>query len=165
MAFRPSYDPKVSNFRIMSRKVVDAHSLMREESRNLGAQIHWLGFRVGYLDVQHDSRHSGETSYSSMRLIALALDVALSYSNKPLYFAIGAGLAMSLVSAVFATWFLIRNLFWKIPVEGWASLMVSLWFLGGFILANMGVIGIYIGKIYTEGEKRPVYVVAERVNC
>lgn len=100
-----------------------------------------------------------------MRLIALALDVALSYSNKPLYFAIGAGLAMSLVSAVFATWFLIRNLFWKIPVEGWASLMVSLWFLGGFILANMGVIGIYIGKIYTEGEKRPVYVVAERVNC
>jgi len=160
-----AYDPQVANFRIMSRKVVDAYKSMRESTRIVGLQIHWLGYATANIEVAHADRHDGKSSYTLKKLVSLAFDVAVSYSNKPLYISIVIGLVISLSSMGMALWLFIRNFLWKIPVEGWTSLMVSIWFLSGVIIANMGVLGIYIGKIYNETKHRPIYAIARRVNC
>ena len=137
---------------------------MRESSRVLGAQIHWLGFKTAGIDIPHEARHDGKSSYTLRKLLALSFDLAASYSNKPLHISIIAGFIISISSMGMALWFFIRNLIWKIPVTGWTSLMVSIWFLGGIIILNLGVIGIYIGKIYNETKHRPIYVIDKKVN-
>ena len=160
-----SYDPQVANYRMMSRKVVDAYITMRESTRAMGLQIHWLGFSTDSIEIPHSVRHEGKSSYTLKKLIALAFDVAVSYSNKPLYISIAFGLIISLTSLVISLWFFIRFYLWHIPVTGWTSLMVSIWFLSGVIMANMGILGIYIGKVYNETKSRPIYAIAKRVNC
>jgi len=159
-----SYDPQVANYRIMNRKVVDTYNAMREGSRVLGVQIHWLGFKTASIDIPHAARYDSKSSYTLRKLLALAFDVAISYSNKPLHISIIVGFMISFSSVGVALWFFVRNLIWKIPVAGWTSLMVSIWFLGGIIILNLGVIGIYIGKIYNETKHRPIYVIDKKVN-
>lgn len=158
-----SYDPQVANFRIISKKVIAAYNAMPETTKAFGAQIQWLGFLTGYIDVQHDNRYKGESSYTFRKLLHLAVEVITSYSNKPLRFFIGLGIAISFVAVIASIWMIIQ-VFWGIQVEGWASLMVSIWFLGGVIITNLGIIGLYIGKIYDETRKRPIYVISKRVN-
>ncbi len=159
-----SYDPQIANFHIMSRKVVDTYKTMRESFRGINIQIHWLGFSTSSIDFPHMPRYDGKSSYTLGKLLALALDVAVSYSNKPLHISIMIGLIISFSSMGIALWFFIRQLIWKIPITGWTSLIVSIWFLGGCIIANLGVIGIYIGKIYNETKHRPIYVIDKKVN-
>jgi len=158
-----AYDPQVANFRIISRQVISALNAMPETAKALGAQIQWLGFPTSYIDVQHDNRYEGESTYTFRKLFQLAVEVITSYSNKPLRFSIGLGIAISFVAVIAAIWVIIRT-FWGIPVEGWASLMVSIWFLGGVIITNLGIIGLYIGKIYDETRKRPIYVISKKIN-
>ena len=160
-----SCDHQVSNYRIMSRKVVDACVAMRESTRALGLQIHWLGYVTASIEIPHSARHEGASSYTLKKLLGLALDLAVSYSNKPLYVSIVIGFVLSLASMGFAFWFFIRYFIWNMPVNGWTSLIVSIWFLSGVIIANMGVLGLYIGKIYNETKQRPIYAIAKRVNC
>lgn len=160
-----AYDHHVANYRIMSRKVVGIYNTMRESTRGLSIQIHWLGYTTANIDFPHASRYEGKSSYSLKKLLGLAFDLAVSYSNKPLYISIVTGLVLSLASMGVALWFFIRHLLWKIPVTGWTSLIVSIWFLSGVIIANIGVLGIYIGKIYNETKNRPIYAIDKRVNC
>lgn len=159
-----SYDPRVANFRIISRKVISAYTSMLENSESFGAQVQWLGFSTAYVDVQHDIRHEGESTYTFRKLLSLAIEVSTSYSNKPLKLSIGLGIAISFIAAVASIWIAIRAFYWGIPVPGWASLMISIWFLGGVIITNLGIIGFYIGKTYDETRKRPTYVISRRVN-
>ena len=137
---------------------------MRESSRSFGTQIHWLGFSTAYIDVSHNARYEGKSAYTFTKLIRLAIETIISYSNKPLRLSIGLGIAISFSAAFASIWIMIRVFYWGIPVEGWASLMISIWFLGGIIIANLGIIGLYIGKIYDETRKRPIYVISKRVN-
>jgi len=160
-----SHDHQVANYRIFNRKVLNAVRLMPEQCRILGIQLHWLGFPTATIDFLHAPRHDGKSSYTIKKLLLLALDSAVSFSNKPLYIAVSLGSAISLFSMLVAGWFFARQLIWRIPVTGWASLIISVWFLGGLILANMGVLGVYIGRIYDETKHRPLYAIAERVNC
>jgi len=160
-----SYDPEVANFRIINKSVIDAYHSMGERTRSFGAQIHWLGFPTAYVDVQHDARHEGKSSYTIRKLIALAMDNIISYSNKPLRISVGIGLTIFLASIGVSLNLIVRKLLLFIPVDGWVSLMVSLWFLGGMIIANLGILGLYIGKIYDETRQRPIYVIAKRINC
>jgi len=159
-----SYDPQVANFRIVSRKVISAYNSMQETSRTFGGQVQWLGFTTAYIDVQHESRYEGKSAYTFRKLFGAAIEVITSYSNKPLKLSIGLGIAISFFAAMASIWIMIRAFYWGIPVIGWASLMVSIWFLGGIIIANLGIIGLYIGKIYDETRKRPIYVISKRVN-
>lgn len=159
-----SYDPQVANFRIVSRKVISACNSMQETSRAFGAQVQWLGFATSYIDVQHESRYEGKSAYTFKKLFGVAIEVITSYSNKPLKFFIGLGFFILFCAAIASIWIAIRAFYWEIPVLGWASLMASIWFLGGVIIVNLGIIGIYIGKIYNETQKRPIYVISKRVN-
>jgi len=158
------YDPQVANFRILSRKVIDSYNSMGERLRFFGGHLEWLGFAAGYVDVEHEARVGGESSYTLRKLVALALNTIIAYSDKPLRLSVKAGFAMALLSLVYTVWLGIRKLALDIPVEGWTSLMVSLWFLGGLIIANLGIIGIYLGKVFDETKKRPLYVVSRRIN-
>jgi dolichol-phosphate mannosyltransferase len=159
-----SYDPQVANFRIVSRLVVDAYSRMEERTPFFGGHLEWLGFSVGYIDIQHGWRHSGKSSYSLRKLLRLAADVIVAYSNKPLKISIAVGCLLTLFSFGYAVYIICKQLFWGVPVDGWTSLMVSMGFLGGMVIGNLGIIGLYLGKVYDETKRRPHYVVSKKVN-
>lgn len=159
-----NHDPRVANFRIISRKVVEANKQLKEVTRNFPAQLHWLGFKVGYIDVQHGERYDGKSSYSLPKLILLAVNSIAAYSNRPLYFSIIIGTFIALMAFLAASYFLFHKLFFGVPIDGWTSLIVSIWFLGGATIANLGVLGIYLGRTYDEAKGRPHYVVDKSLN-
>lgn len=158
------YDPEVANFRIISRKVIDAYCSMGEKLRFFGGHLQWLGFPTAYVDVEHSARREGRSSYTLRKLINLAVDAIVAYSDKPLRLSIKTGFAMACFSFFFALYLGYRKFVLDIPVEGWTSIMVSVWFLGGLIIANLGIIGIYLGKVFDETKKRPLYVISKRIN-
>lgn len=159
------YDSQVGNFRIMSKKVVLAFRQMREATRNMGGQLQWLGFKVGYVDVRHGARYCGESSYTIPKLISLAVDSIIAYSDKPLRIFCALGSIFAFFAFIFALYIIMRKLLWGIDITGWTSLIISIWFLGGLLLASIGFLGLYIGHIYFETKHRPIYIVAERINC
>lgn len=154
-------DSSVGSFRIMSRSVVDGFCSMRESYRMFAGLIEWLGFRTGFVDVQHAARYEGETSYNLMRLLRMAMDGMISFSNRPLYISIGAGLLLSIASACYGTFLIARYLLdpAAYSVAGWLSSVTATAFLGGLILLNQGVLGIYLGRLYNQAKGRPLYVI------
>lgn len=153
-------DGSVGSFRIMSRSVVDGFCSMRESYRMFAGLIEWLGFRTSFVDVQHAPRYEGESSYNLMRLVRMAMDGMVSFSNRPLYISIGAGLALSIAASLYGSFLLVRYFIdpGSNPVAGWLSTMVATAFLGGLILLNQGVLGIYLGRLYNQAKGRPLYV-------
>lgn len=158
------FDASIGNFSIVARKVVDAMSLFREKNRNYVLTVKWLGFRSTGIEVSHASRFQGESSYTLRKLIYFAYDIIITHSNKPLRLSIMFGFLMSLVAFAYGI-YLAANYFWVgVPVAGWTSTMVSIFLVGGILLANMGVIGLYLGKVFNEGKDRPIYVVRQTTN-
>lgn len=157
-------DPCVANFGIYSRKALDAVRSMRESFRYFPALIRWVGFSTFKLDVKHEQRARGTSTYSWKKLLRLALDVMISFSEKPLRLAVKLGLALSLLSFLGAVALLVRALAVQQKVPGWSSLMVSVWFLSGLIIFVLGMVGIYIGKIFHQVKNRPLYIVDETRN-
>ena len=158
------YDPEVANFRILSRKVVNAYCSMRERLRFFGGQLQWLGYNCGFINVEHGGRFAGDSSYTLRKLFKLATETIIAYSDKPLRISVKAGFFMAFFSFLYAIQLIYRKYLQGIPVEGWTSLMVSVWFLGGLIVANLGIIGIYLGKVFDETKERPLYVISKRIN-
>lgn len=154
-------DGSVGSFRIMSRPVVDGLCSMRESYRMFAGLVEWLGFKTGYLDVQHAARFEGESSYNLGRLLKMALDGMISFSNRPLYISIGAGLLLSAASSLYGSFLIVRYLINPSAnnVEGWLSTVTLTTFIGGLILLNQGVLGIYLGRLYNQAKGRPLYVV------
>lgn len=153
------YDGTIGNFRIISRRVVANLRRMREQMRFFGGLLAWMGFPTALVDVQQDPRHAGKSSYSLRRLWRLAWDVIIAYSDKPLRLAIRLGFYMAFFAFLFGLFIIYRALFYSIPVTGYPSLMVSIYFVGGIIIAILGILGIYLGKTYDETKRRPLYVV------
>jgi len=153
------YDPKVGNFRIMSAKVAENVRQLREGLRFLPGMMEWLGFPVATVDVAHAARYSGESTYTFRKLLSLATDTIIAYSDKPLRMSIKLGFTIAGLSFLAGIVLLVYAGLYDIPVMGWSSLMVSLYFLGGMIIANLGIIGIYLGKTFDETKKRPLYVI------
>ncbi|MDR1731775.1 MAG: glycosyltransferase family 2 protein [Synergistaceae bacterium] len=160
-----SNDPEIANFRIVSRLVADAYLNMKEITPSFGAHLEWLGFSVGYIDIHHQPRYSGKSSYSFRKLLRLAANNIVAYSNKPLYISISVGFFMSFFSTLYALYLVLKKYWVGVTIDGWTSLMVSIWFLGGMVIANLGIIGLYLGKVYSETKGRPQYVIARSVNC
>jgi len=153
------YDPAVGNFRIISRKVIDSCCSMREKLRFFGGMIDWLGFPTTTIDTEHGERFAGETSYTFPALLRLATDTIIAYSDKPLRMSIKLGFSLSVLAFIAGLVLLVYASIYSVPIMGWSSLIVSLYFIGGIIIANLGIIGIYLGKTFDESKKRPLYVV------
>jgi dolichol-phosphate mannosyltransferase len=158
-------DPEVANFCVISRSVADAYNRMKERTTSFGGHLQWMGFRVGYVDIKHGERFSGKSSYSLRKLFSLAANVIVAYSNKPLHISISIGFLMAFASILYALYLVFRRVSFGAGVDGWTSMMVSVWFLGGMIICNLGIIGLYLGRVYDEAKRRPIFVIARSANC
>lgn len=157
-------DASVGSFRIMRRPVVDAYRRMHEAGRLFGGMVEWLGFQTAYTDVEHAPRYEGDSAYNVRALTKLALDGIFAFSNRPLYFSIGIGFLMSFLAGGWGLSWVVRYLLnVRVGVPGWLSLIIVTTFIGGLILLNLGVLGIYIGRIYDQTKGRPLYVVDQVV--
>lgn len=154
-----NYDPSVGNFRIMSAKVVRNCRHMREGLRFLPGMVEWMGFPTAKIEVQHCNRFAGTSTYTFKKLLKLGGDTIIAYSDKPLRISIKLGFTIAALSFIIGLSLLIYALFYDIPISGWSSLIISLYFLGGIIIANLGIIGIYLGKTFDETKKRPLYII------
>lgn len=153
------YDGDSGNFRIMSRQVVKNFNRMREQLRFFGGHVQWMGFPTTGIQVVHDERLEGQSTYTFAKLWKLAADTIIAYSDKPLRMAARLGLFMAAGSIGFGTYILGRSILYSSPIPGWASLMVSLYFIGGLIIGILGILGVYLGKAFDESKKRPLYIV------
>jgi glycosyltransferase involved in cell wall biosynthesis len=158
------FDSRQANFSIINKKVVDAFNKFPENARFYGSTIKWLGFKRSFIVADHGTRHSGKPSYTLSKRIRLASDLVLSFSERPLKFAIGLGLLMSIFSILVIFWIFYRSVRWGFTVSGWPSLVVVIFFLGGITLIVLGIIGIYIGRIFQEVKKRPLFITSEKIN-
>ena len=155
------YDPAHGNFSIISRKVLECYQHLPEGNRFYGGLLNWLGFRTTTISAMHGQRLSGRPSYDFRKRFRLATDIIVSFSVRPLHAAIGIGLVCSTFSFVYGLIIIIRAFANDVSVEGWASLIVSIYFVGGIIMILLGMNSLYLGKVYSEVKRRPVYVVAE----
>jgi dolichol-phosphate mannosyltransferase len=154
-----NYDPSVGNFRIISGKVAANCKNIRENLRFFPGMIEWMGFSTTTIDVDHSKRMSGETSYTFGKLLRLATDTIIAYSDKPLRLSIRLGFSIATLAFICGIGLLFYAAFFDVPIMGWSSLIVSVYFLGGIIIANLGIIGIYLGKTFDETKKRPLYII------
>lgn len=149
------------DFRIMHRKVVDNLKLMPEQQKFLRGQIAWIGFRQTYVEYDRAGRHGGKTGYTYGKMLRFALDGITSFSDFPLKLATIMGFAVSGLSFLVLIYALYGRIFSSHVVDGWASLIVSILFLGGIQLLTIGIIGEYIGRISQNVKKRPLYIIDE----
>ena len=158
-------DSSIANFSIISQQVVQELRVLKEQNRNFPLFVEWLGFNVAQIDINHAAREDGKSAYTLKKLINFAIDSIVAQSNKPLRLSIQFGFIISLSSMLYTLYLIGRYFMYSIPVEGWTSVMVSIYFIGGLLFANLGFIGLYIGKIFDEAKNRPLYVVKEEINC
>lgn len=157
-----TYEDGVRSFRIMSRNATNALKSMREQMRSLGPLGIWIGFSSTYINIELQPRYAGQSSYNMRRLLSLAFRNIIAFSDKPLRISIGIGFLMAGCAFLYGVYITIHSILHNIPVPGWSSLITSLYFIGGLILANLGILGVYIGKIFEETKKRPLYLIARR---
>ncbi len=157
-------DKTVANFGIYSKKVISEFNKMPEYARSFPALIGYLGFRIGYQDVQHAQRAEGKSTYNLSRLLRLSFDVIISNSNKPLHMAVGLGFVMSLLSILVAVYNVIARWIGIIQVDGYTTTIFSIWFVGGLLLSMMGILGLYIGKIFDQVKGRQLFIVKDEIN-
>jgi dolichol-phosphate mannosyltransferase len=158
------FDSSQANFSIISRKVVNAFNNFPEQARFYGSTILWLGFKRTSINAEHGTRFKGKPSYSFKKRLRLASDIILAFSDRPLKFAVVIGLFFSVVSLVMTMYVLFRNFFDEFTVTGWASLILSIFLIGGVQISILGIVGIYISKIFNEVKSRPLYLIDEIIN-
>lgn len=154
---------EAGNFSLMDKKVVQVLQHMPERNRYLSGMRAWAGFRQTGVEFDRDARFAGRPKMTIKRLIKLALDGLISFSNAPLRLAIYVGLASAGISFLGAAYVIYEKLFTNKAILGWASTIVAITFIGGMILLTLGFIGEYIGRIYDEVKQRPIYIVQDKV--
>ncbi len=158
------YDPEVGNFSIASRRAVNSFLNMNETNRGYIMFLKWLGYPSVTIDITADERAAGESSYSFRKKVKYAMQEITSQSNKPLWLAIYIGTGFVFFAFLMIIWLIIKHFTDGAIPEGWASMMISIYLVGGLLLSSIGVHGIYVGNIYNEVRNRPLYVIDETRN-
>ncbi len=153
---------KVGDFRLLSRRVVDEVNRLGERNRYMKGILSWPGFKPVTLEYDREARTSGASKWSYWQLFFLGLSGITAFSNKPLRLASWAGATIALSAFIYGLWVLIDTLIFGNPVSGYPSLMVMILFLGGIQLITIGILGEYIGRIFTEVKGRPSYIIREK---
>lgn len=158
--FGRKLDGAHGTFSIISRKVADAFLELQDADRHYLFILKWLGFETGSIDVQHAERYAGKSSYSFVKLVQHAFDGLVFQTTKLLRWIVYLGFAVATIGIALAGFFMYS---WAVntPYPGWTSLAVLLLVLGGFILLSLGVTGLYVGKIFGQVKRRPLYVIDE----
>lgn len=151
----------VGDFRLLDRRALDAFRAMRERNRYVRGMFGWIGFKQASVSYVRPGRFAGQTKWPVSKLISLAVDGIISFSNVPLRMVLQLGFFVSLVSFCAGVVAIGIKLSGMYAVSGWASLMVFTSFVGGVQLTVLGVMGEYVGRIYEEVKRRPLYLVRE----
>lgn len=152
-----------ADFRMMSNRAVKALMAYPERNLFLRGIVRQLGFQEGYVYYNRKAREAGDSKYPLRKMIAFSVDGITSFSVAPLRFITCVGLIMTFMAFVFIVYALVRN-FEGETIQGWTSLLVSLWFIGGIVTTSIGITGLYVGKIYIEVKHRPRYFIEQRLN-
>ncbi len=150
---------QVGDFRLMSRRVVDVVNALPEANRCLKGLFAWVGFETAIIDYKRESRCVGQSQWSILKLIKLAVDGFTSFSIIPLRMATFAGIAAALFAVLFGLFTLLKTVFMGEPVAGYTTLLTVITFLGGIQLLAIGVLGEYVGRTFMEVKGRPLFVV------
>lgn len=148
------------DFRLISREVLDAFAKLQERQPFVRGLIAWLGFNQTGIRYIRPARAAGKTKYPLKKLWRLATDGITSFSDKPLWYAVGIGMTISLLSVVGLIWVLVDKFLFGVPV-GWASLIFAAFFFGGVQLFFLGIVGAYLARVYEEVKSRPRYVLKD----
>lgn len=154
-------DGSIGNFAMYHCNVIDAYKKISERGQSLLLFTRWLGFSQSSIVVKHQKRFEGTSSYNFSKLIDLAIENIISQSNKPLRMSIKLGFLLTFLSFIFEVYLIVRRLMYDIPM-GWTSIMVAIVFLSGLVFANLGLLGLYIGRIYDEAKHRPLYIIMDK---
>lgn len=149
------------DYRMMTRQMVDAILEMSEYNRFSKGIFSWVGFDTKYLEYENKERVAGETSWSFWDLFKYSIDGIVAFSEAPLAIASVVGFITFTASIILAIFFVIRTLIFGNPTSGWTSLITIVLGLGGMQLLSLGILGKYVGKIFLEAKRRPVYIVKE----
>jgi dolichol-phosphate mannosyltransferase len=152
-------DGTIGNFGIYSKKVIQAINVMREPMRAFAPMAKWVGFNRCSVDVSHAERLEGKSSYNWSSLISLALDIAMAYSDKPLKLTVKLGIGISILSVLYTIYNIVLFNMGVIKLTGYTSLIVSIWFLSGLIIFTLGILGLYLGKVFEGIKDRPLYII------
>ena len=154
-------DSSIANFGIYNNRVIKSINDLREKSRWFPTFVIWVGYKGTNIIIEHAAREDNRSGYNLKKLLNLALDVILLNSNKPLKLVVKFGFSISFISLLFAIIILYRYLRGDITVLGWTSLIISIWFLSGIIIFIIGIIGLYVSKVYEHSKDRPLYFIKE----
>jgi glycosyltransferase involved in cell wall biosynthesis len=157
------YDNEVANFGIYNRKVIDSILEISDAIKFFPLFVKFVGFNSVSIHVDHQRREEGNSSYSYSKLLSLAFNSIISFSNKPLKIFVKFGVIVSLLSFGYGIYLIYLSLTNQIEVMGYSSIMVSIWFLSGVMITIIGVTGIYIGKIFDQTKNRPTYIIDEKI--
>jgi len=152
--------PDVGDFRLMSRRTVEAVRRFPERSRFMKGLFAWVGFDSVIIDYDRDGRHSGRTKWNYWKLWNFALEGITSFSDVPLKVASYVGLATAFVAFLLGMFYAVKTLMFGDPVQGFTTLIVVVLFLGGLQLMALGIIGEYLARMFIEVKQRPLYLVA-----
>lgn len=153
----------VGDFRLISRRVLDTLKALPESQRFMKGLFAWAGFPTAYVDYKRPERVAGKSSFNAWNLWNLAWEGITSFSTFPLRIWMYLGFAVSVLSFCYGIWIASKTLLLGIDTPGYASTMVVVLFLGGIQLVGIGVVGEYIGRIYMESKRRPVYIVESEI--
>ncbi|WP_313161747.1 glycosyltransferase family 2 protein [Kosakonia cowanii] len=158
----PQIEENVGDFRLMSREVVENIKLLSERNLFMKGILSWVGGNTDIVEYIRADRVAGKSKFNGWKLWNLALDGITSFSTFPLRIWTYIGLSVSLISFFYAIWMVIDKLLWGNPVPGYPSLMTAILFLGGIQLIGIGILGEYMGRVYTEVKERPRYLIKNR---
>jgi glycosyltransferase involved in cell wall biosynthesis len=151
----------VGDFRLVDRKALNAFLQMRENNRYVRGMFSWVGFRQTGVPYVREERFSGTTHYTLRKMVKLASNGILGFSTAPLRLALNTGLFLAIASVIYGIVAISLKLAGVELVPGYASLLFAVTFLSGIQLAVMGVVGLYVGRIYDEARHRPLYIIRE----
>jgi len=149
------------DFRLMSRRAVDALNRVREQHRFMKGLFAWVGFREKSVPYERDQRFAGKSSFNYWKLWNFALEGVTSFTTAPLKFATYIGLAIAIGAFTYGTIIVYKTLVYGNPVAGYPSLMVVMLFLGGIQLVGLGIVGEYLGRMFDETKQRPLYLIQD----
>lgn len=149
------------DFRMIDRKIVEVLKQMPEQNKFLRGQISWIGFRQNYVEYDRDQRHAGETGYPLKKMLRFALDGITAFSDAPLKFVFTMGIVVFVLAFIMIIYTLYSWLFLDSTVQGWASVMVSILFIGAVQMIGIGIIGEYLSRMGNNVKDRPLYIIRE----
>jgi len=157
-------DNSIGNFSIVSKRVIEKLNSFTELNRNYGLFLFWMGYKSTSIEIEHVKRPHGKSSYSFRKSLNHAITSMVAYSTKPLRISIKIGFVISVLSFIIAIYYIMRYFIHDIGVPGFTSMIVTLFFITGIIIMNLGLLGLYIGKIFEETKRRPLYIEQDLLN-